>query len=187
LAGKDILESIDLMALPRWAYRAYQFGFALVARPEPDALERARDILTGKQFALFEALQPHEQAHALTVLARLEAQGETHPDLFVAALLHDVGKTCYPLRVWEHVLAVLGRRFLPRRARAWGQDGGDGWHKAFAVAEQHPIWGAQMAAACGVTPLAVSIIRRHQGERPATTDSTEDRLLAALQAVDDES
>jgi len=175
------------MALPRWAYRAYQFGFALFARPEPDALQQARDMLTGKQFALFEMLQPHEQAHALAVQVRLEAQGETHPDLLVAALLHDVGKTRYPLNIWERVLAVLGNRFLPRRVRAWGQGECQGWRKPFVVAEQHPCWGAQMAAECGVSPLAVSIIRRHQEKQSLSVNSIEDRLLVTLQAVDDES
>jgi hypothetical protein len=175
------------MALPRWAYRAYQFGFALFARPEPDALDRAHHILTGRQFALFAALQPHEQAHALAVLTRLEAQGETHPDLLVAALLHDVGKACHPLTVWARALAVLGHKFLPRRARAWGQGEAQGWRTPFVVFERHPEWGAQMAAQSGASALVVSLIRRHQGPRPQTTDSTEDRLLAALQAVDDES
>ena len=175
------------MALPRWAYRAYQFGFAILAKPEPDALERARELLTGNQFALLAALQPHEQAHALTVLSRLEAQGETHPDLLVAALLHDVGKACYPLTVWERALAVLGNKFLPRRTHAWGQGEAEGWRTPFVVFERHPAWSAQMAAQNGVSPLAVALIRRHQGPRPTTTDSIEDRLLAVLQAVDDES
>ena len=175
------------MALPRWAYRAYQFGFALFARPEPDALQRAREILNARQFTLFESLQPHEQAHALTVLARLEALGETHPDLQIAALLHDIGKARYPLSVWARALAVLGNKYLPRRARAWGQGAAQGWRTPFVVFVQHPRWGAEMAAESGASPLAVALIRRHQGPRPTTIDSIEDRLLAALQAVDDES
>jgi hypothetical protein len=65
-------------------------------------------------------MQESEQAHALRVLHALLEQGEEHPDLSVAALLHDVGKSRFPLKLWERVLIVLGQAFFPERAARWG-------------------------------------------------------------------
>jgi hypothetical protein len=46
------------------------------------------------------------------------------------------------------------------------------------------MWGADIVAEAGGTPLAVELIRRHAEalDGPAQTDT--DRLLLALQAVD---
>ena len=53
---------------------------------------------------------------ACNVLRAVLAQGaHTPPDLAVAALLHDVGKTRYPLALWQKTLAVLVRTFAPVR------------------------------------------------------------------------
>jgi hypothetical protein len=60
-----------------------------------------------------------------------------------------------------------------------------GWRRAFIVAEQHPIWGADLAAECGTSQLAVSLIARHQEQIPPEASSMEDILLRKLQAVDD--
>jgi predicted hydrolase (HD superfamily) len=52
---------------------------------------------------------------------------------------------------------------------------------------QHPAWGAELVAAAGGSPRAVELIRRHADPvRPPFAGET-DRLLAALQAVDDSS
>ena len=57
-------------------------------------------------------MQSSEQAHAVSVYRQLVAQGETSSDLLAAALLHDVGKSLSPLRLWERVLIVLARVFF---------------------------------------------------------------------------
>jgi hypothetical protein len=44
-----------------------------------------------------------------------------------------------------------------------------------------------MVAAAGGSPLAVELIRRHQEILPGAPESEADRLLLALQAVDDRS
>jgi hypothetical protein len=80
------------MSLQRLAYRGRQFWLALRARPAAQDLEQARLILRRDLFALFTTMQPGEQVHSLHVLRQLLSQGEEHPDLLVAALLHDVGK-----------------------------------------------------------------------------------------------
>jgi exopolyphosphatase/pppGpp-phosphohydrolase len=178
------------MSSSRVRYRIRQFFHAVWAEVDPDALARARTVLSPAQMALFVGMQRSEQAHALEVYRQLVAQGETAPDLLVAALLHDVGKSCRPLRLWERVLIVLTRAVFPAQARRWGivppqAAGRITWKRAFVVAEQHPAWGAELAARAGTSPRAVALIRLHQDPLSPIVDAETQRLLSKLQAVDD--
>lgn len=173
-----------------WTYRIRQFFEALLASPSADDLERVQQTLNPGQAALFRQLQPSEQAHAVRVLRAVEAQchqkgSRVPPDLQVAALLHDVGKARYPLWLWERVLIVLGKALFPEAVGRWGLSEPRGWKRPFVIAAQHPAWGAEMAARQGASPRAVALIRRHQDHIPHQ-NTEEDRLLAILQAVDDE-
>lgn len=172
----------------RLSYRIRQFWHVLRPAPIDDQdLSLVREVLTPRQMGLFRAMGAAEKAHALRVLKTLQAWGETDHDLLVAALLHDAGKLRCPLAVWERALAVVARRLFPERAKAWGHGRPRGWRRAFVVAEQHPYWGAQMAAESGASPLAVNLIWRHQ-EPPSTIPTTqEDRLLRTLHAADNDS
>ena len=126
-----------------------------------------------------------EQHHGLRVLKMLREQGETDPDLMVAALLHDVGKSRHRLRVWERVLIVLGKAFFPGQVQRWGQAPLSKWNRAFVVAEQHPNWGAALALEAGCSALTVDLIRHHQAESPPQgTSPRERRLLLLLQEAD---
>lgn len=185
-------------------YRARQFWAALRATPDPANLQMAQTFLTARQLKLFESMQPSEQAHSLQVFKQLYDQAvqdpaqmeKDYPDLLVAALLHDVGKSCQPLHLWERVLIVLGRAFFPRQARQWGQPrvaveaGTRGkqpwleWRRPFIIAEQHPRWGAELAADAGASPLAISLILHHQQEITAPPTTLEERFLHKLQSVD---
>jgi hypothetical protein len=150
-------------------------------------MEMAKAVLSPALLAAFITMQPSEQAHSLDVLKKLKVQGEDHPDLLAAALLHDLGKTVKPLRVWERVLIVLVKGLSPSLARSLGLT----FHwPMFRVAELHPEWGAELAANAGASPLTVALIRRHQETLPEqgeTSETSEDLLLRKLQAVDDES
>lgn len=180
----------------RLLYRTLQFWQALGAGGSPEDLALARQLLTPAQLALFYRMQPAEQAHSLRVARDLLEQGEEHPDLFVAALLHDVGKSRFPLSLWERVLIVLVKAVCPGCARRWGLQAAAlsspeepqhfGWRRPFVVAAAHPEWGAQLAAETGATPLGVALIRRHQEALPEDRGTLEDRLLRKLQAVDDQ-
>lgn len=134
-------------------------------------------------------MQPSEQAHSLHIYHQLRCQGVQDPDLLVAALLHDVGKSCSPLSIWERSLIVIAKALLPHRFARWGAGKPEGWRRPFVVAEQHPAWGAEMAAAAGAPPLAVSLIRRHAEKIPSSKLplNCEDQLLELLQRVDNES
>jgi len=176
----------------RILYRASQFWNAMQARPARQDIARASQALTPELMALFLSMQPGEQAHSLAIYDQLLDQGETDHDLLVAALLHDVGKNRYPLRLWERVAIVLGKALLPTKARQWGQGQPNGLRRPFVVAEQHPAWGAEMAEQAGATPVAASLIRYHQDKSlsqpsPSNPLSCQGELLHRLQLLDNES
>ena len=174
------------MRITQAIYRARQFWLAWrTPSLKNHDLAPARKVLTAEQMQLFSRLQPSEQVHALRVLHTVQQHGESDPDLNTAALLHDIGKARAPLRLWERVLIVLGRGLFPKRARIWGVGQCRGWRRPFVVAEQHPIWGSQMAADVGATPLAASLILRHQSaEQSEPVSPREDHLLNILQVAD---
>lgn len=180
------------MIVAEFMYRARQFWSALRAAPSAWGLQSARRWLSPAQMVLFEQMPPAEQAHSLTVMKQLESQlsdipVSVHRDLMAAALLHDVGKTCMPLRLWERALIVLVKALSPAALRNWGYDEAHGARRAFVVAYKHPEWGAVMAAEAGASSLTVELIRRHQnflGENPV--DLTE-ILLQRLQTADESS
>lgn len=169
----------------RILYRTWQFWKTLNAAPLAGDLAEAQKYLTPTQLDLFRRMQRSEQAHALRIFHQLLEAGETHPDLLTAALLHDAGKSRFPLRAWERVLVVLGKAAFPARARQWGQGSPRGWRRPFVVAEQHAAWGAELAAQAGATPLAAAIIQRHQEKLSEARHTLEDRLLRQLQLLDD--
>jgi hypothetical protein len=178
------------MNAARFIYRTRQFWQALNPTPAVEDLELVQSILTPAQLALFKRLQASEQAHSLRAWRALRAQGESNPDLQVAALLHDVGKSRFPLKIGERILIVLVKAFCPGCAKRWGAGPAAGWRRAFVIAAQHPAWGADLAAAAGVSDRAAALIRRHQetfSTAEGVSSTLEERLLRKLQAVDDES
>lgn len=181
------------MNAERILYRTRQFWHAFGASPSREDLELVRSVLSPPLMELFSQLAPDEQAHSINVLKNLLDQGENHPDLAVAALLHDVGKVRCPLRLWERVVIVIGKALFPGRVEAWGAvpaGSGGRLRRPFIVARQHPAWGAEMAARVGASPLAAALIRRHQDKGVKISSGLnfqEDNLLLKLKAVDDES
>jgi hypothetical protein len=176
----------------RLCYRARQFWLALGARPEAQQMEQAAKLLPPAQMAVFSGLQPGEQAHALNVLNRLVEQGETHPDLLAAALLHDCGKQLSPLNPLERAGIVLAQKLFPAHLEEWGRTEAvsieklPAWRRPLVVAAQHPAWGAELARQAGATPLLQALILRHQQHLEAAPACLEDELLHKLQIVDDQ-
>jgi hypothetical protein len=171
----------------RLLYRSRQFWRALTARPTSRGIEITKCLLSESEWLLFAQMQLSEQAHAIRMLERLQADGETNNDLLKAALLHDVGKSCCPLRIWERVLIVIGKKLFPKYVKIWGQGDCSGWRRAFTVAQQHPVWGAKLAEESGASEMAVYLIRHHQDKVSKDDKSIKTRLLIALQTVDDNS
>jgi hypothetical protein len=199
------------MSAARILYRTRQFWQILRLAPTERELEGARSVLTPAQLDLFSRMQPGEQSHSLRVLSKLVETGESNPDLLAAALLHDAGKTLYPLKLWERAWIVIGKAMLPRLSRQWSKGKRQGlqrasfWKRPFIVAEQHPAWGAELASQAGSSDRTVSLIRRHQDKLQGQSRSErrdeggevnvsqlenremEDWLLQKLQAADNES
>ena len=187
-SAHGFIKGSDRLRKGRIFYRVRQFWQILTAVPGAQALTQANAALSPSLMNLFSRLQTGEQAHSLAIFHQLREQGENNQDLLVAALLHDVGKTRYPLQLWERVWVVLGKTFWPERAREWGQSEPCGWKKAFVVSERHAAWGAEMAAQAGASALAVSLIRFHHDRGKVNhPGSSEDQLLYRLQRLDSES
>jgi putative nucleotidyltransferase with HDIG domain len=170
-------------------YRARQFRGAWRAKTSAVELDQGREILNPEQMELFRRMQARDQAHSLAVMAQIrKAPGDVSEDdlheLLVAALLHDVGKSRYPLNVWERVIIVLSEAMFPSLVERFGAASPQGWRKVFVIAKMHPSWGAAMAAEAGATPLAVELIRDHQNHTFGASNTKLNQLLRKLQAAD---
>jgi hypothetical protein len=160
---------------------------ALLAFTRAVDYDLVAEYLSPQQLALFRQMRRSEQLHSLNVLRSALAQGPVPDDLAVAALLHDVGKVRHPLAIWQKSLAVIVRAFSPGLFRRWSQvEQPRPWQLACVVAEQHPAWSAELAAAADTSERALWLISHH--DRSAT-DWGENHphvyLLKRLQAADD--
>lgn len=167
-------------------YRVWQFWQILRARPfSEEALNEVRGVLSEPELILFQQFDCNDQWHSYRVMKMLQAAGHDDPELLVAALLHDVGKTKIKISIWQRSFIVLGYAMSAERVAQWGAGEAIGWKRPFVVKAKHPEWGAQMAEAAGTRALAVSLIRRHQ-DPLETAVSAEDKLLQQLQWADDQ-
>ncbi|PWB49468.1 MAG: hypothetical protein C3F13_18875 [Anaerolineales bacterium] len=174
-------------------YRVGQFWHTIFTRADPEKYNQAHKLLTPVEWELFDKLQPAEKSHALTMVHKLLKQGETQPDLLIAALLHDVGKLRYRLNPLERAMIVLAKTFVPDKVKRWGSEPPGGWEslpswrKAFVLSEQHAAWGAELAHNAGVSPLSETLIRQHHMRQGSENQTKEDNLLHKLWLVDNES
>jgi hypothetical protein len=165
-------------------YRVRQFALALGASIGHQGGGAAEEHLDAAQLELFLCMSSMDQHHCLAVFRSVLEDREADPSLLSAALLHDVGKTSGPVRIWHRVTAVLVNALTPR---FWETiDGKPGnWRYPFYVHRQHAALGAELAADAGCSPDVVWLIDHHEDEpRQAEPGNTRCRLLAALQAAD---
>jgi hypothetical protein len=178
-------------------YRVRQFVNALGAYSRllmPGERAEARAWLPEGARPLFDAMPRNDQRHSLNVLRSLRAAGYDDPALMQAALLHDAAKNAGGVTLFHRIAVVLLKIARPDWAARLTQTPAPARGNlsySFWVLANHPQLGAEMAAAAGCDPLAVMLIRRHQKRGlPTSTDAnTGDptgRLLAALQAADDD-
>ena len=169
----------------RLRYRLGQLRDNLTAGPlSAAARQEVVAALAPGELALFDRFSLADQWHSYRVLCDLRQAGYNDPDLTTAALIHDVGKTRYPLSAGDRTAIVVGAVLLPGQVARWGQGAVDSWRRPFVVRAQHPAWGAEMAAAAGSRPTVVELIRRHQDKPPAEDELA--GLLRALQWADDQ-
>jgi hypothetical protein len=184
------------VSLRRIIYRVRQFAGAVVAHGRSltqDERAEVRMWLPAEAWRLFDAMPRNDQRHSLNVLHALAAAGHDELPLMQAALLHDVAKISGGVKLFHRIAVVLLKIARPdwadRMAQAPAPDGGSRRYPFWAHAN-HPQLGAEMAAAAGCDPLAVALIHRHQetgeGAEEQRGSGKSDRLLAALQAADDD-
>lgn len=166
-------------------YRVRQF-WRLVSAPvlPTHAWHEIERALNPEELALFRRFGSGDQQHGYAVMRTLIEAGEDEPALLTAALLHDVGKTRLNVRAWERVAGSLGEVLFPKRAAHWGRGDARGWRRPFVIRQQHPVWSAEMAAAAGSSPLAVTLMRHHQDKQLAHLDDELGALLRRLQWAD---
>lgn len=169
------------------AVRRFRQGLAdLFAFALPVDRDLAARYLSPELLALFDRLQRGEQLHSLNVLRGVLAQGPTPRELTVAALLHDVGKSLYPLRTWQKTYAVLLRTIFPALARRWQEgDPRRFWQRPFVVTEYHPAWSAELLAAAGAPESAVWLAAHHADDLEHWAAHPQVSLLQRLQQADD--
>lgn len=165
---------------------------ALFAFAQPVELDLAAAYLTEQQMALFRQMPTVEQLHSLNVLRTVLAQSSAAhlpvpPELAVAALLHDVGKSRYPLAVWQKTLAVLARAFAPATFTRLSRTGNPRrpFERPFVVYVHHPAWSAEMLAHTDASPDAVWLVAHHQSHGEDVQRSDLVPLLQRLQRADD--
>lgn len=182
--------------LRRAGYRVRQFVSALGAYIRPlTAGERAeaRAWLPESAWVLFDAMPRNDQRHSLNVLRSLRAAGYAEPALMQAALLHDAAKSSGGITLFHRVAVVLLKiarpDWAPRMAQTPAPARGSLRYPFWAHAN-HPQLGAEMTAAAGCDPLAVTLIRRHQepskGAEEQRSGGDIALLLTALRAADDD-
>jgi putative nucleotidyltransferase with HDIG domain len=168
----------------RLAYRAIQFFHTLKATPGPDDLALVRQYLIPELLGLFERMSSTDQVHSVQVLRTLLEEGEDHPDLLAAALLHDVGKSLHRPSALERIVVVLTQSLAPGFLKRWGQGPATGWRRPYVIAVQHARWGAEMVARTGGSETLVELIRSHQDPPLDAPGTDRERLLQKLQLAD---
>ena len=166
--------------------RVKQFLRAYRATIEPREMIGLSEYLDPAQRALFSRMAVSDQRHCLDLFYSLREQLGADGPLLQAALLHDVGKSAAPIRLWHRVAYVLLGK-LSERARAnLCARGGRGWRIPFFVLAHHTGLGADLALKSGCSGEVVALIRSHQRPvSPLMQLPAQSRMLA-LQAADDD-
>ena len=166
-----------MRATTRALYRTRQFFGSLRPRVDDEVRGEAFGLLNEGERALFLSMTPRDQQHCLDVYRRLRGQGQWDDALFVAALLHDVGKG--EIALWHRVAYVLLENGAPGLLRRMASSGaGRGWRQAFYRCLHHPRLGAELAREAGCSEQVTTLIGT------SDADAADERLLA-LHAADD--
>lgn len=167
-----------LLNRTRQFYHAVTAGMSVADYTEVDA------TLTPEQADLFRRMRIDEQAHSLRVYRALRADGHQNTDLLCAALLHDAGKSRYPLDAIQRVWVVLAEKFMSHNEGIQHTLTGNRWQKARLVGRAHPEWGATLVAEIDGSAPLVELIRRHNDPIMQDPDNEMERLRAVLKAAD---
>ncbi len=133
------------------SHRINQGLRAVFALGHPVDYDAVAEVLSPPLMRLYCRMRRVEQLHSLRVMRTLVAHGQTDPDLLVAALLHDCGKSRYRFTLPERVLVVLVKRLAPAAYARGSMGEPDGWRRMFVIAARHPQWSADDMQAAGAS------------------------------------
>ncbi|HUG47245.1 MAG TPA: hypothetical protein VMP67_02420 [Candidatus Limnocylindria bacterium] len=153
-----------------WAGKSRQFWRHLSGRVSAAERRALTDWLTAAQLELFDGMHRADRRHGLDVVAALRRAGHEEPDLLLAGLLHDCGKSSH-VGLWHRVGWSLAERYGPA-AESWLRRL-PGFGRAFKLIADHPRHSADLARASGCSERTAQLI--HQQAGPA--DSELDRAL----------
>ncbi len=149
-----------------------QLGFVAALTPEDNA--EVAHWLSSSALPLFQSMSRADQQHSLRVCRGLLARSCNDEDMLAAALLHDVGKAEGRVPFWTRPAIVIGKRIAPgllTRLAVYPDVAGKNqahWRRALGYAWWHAEFGAELAAAAGLSERAVLYIRtHHQPDGPA--------------------
>jgi putative nucleotidyltransferase with HDIG domain len=165
-------------------YRISQLLHAVFSQPDKFQIERVSQILEPDQFDLFLKLQNSEQFHAIRVMSDVETAGFSQLEFLKAALLHDIGKTVHPLKIWERALIVLFSRFNPESFRDLSDLDLKGWKRGLVIAKKHPEWGADLISDTNISKEMVAIIRTHHSYEIEYKDKKYSEFFQLLRSID---
>lgn len=142
-------------------------------------------VLSEKERQLFEQQSTTDQKHGFRSSRRLveiEGQG-AHPDLVIAAALHDVGKTESQLGVLGRVVATCVATLCGLgRVHAWGDKRRGTMLNRISIYVTHPEIGAKMLEEAGSNELAITWARDHH--KALEESAIEETLFATLSKAD---
>lgn len=137
-------------------YRLWQLWRALTGRVQPDEQAFVQALLTPVEQRLFVQLPRYDQRHALDIVALLRTQIPAVPEeLYVLALLHDIGKVSddgRPLGLLWYGVAVVSRR-IPVL-----YDWLTTWLEPLQRHAQHEQRSGTMARQAGVRPTVCALL-----------------------------
>ena len=169
-----------------WVYRLRQGMARIAARWRPPDVSPAAELLDPAAMALFTSMSSADQGHALAVLHRLRSEGDCSPDLEVAALLHDTGKTSGGLTLPYRTAIVLLERFWPEMLRRLCDQAEGTWREPFAVDALHPAIGAERCERAGCSQRTVALVCQHDTTCDAVAVDLRNEVIR-LRRADDQS
>ena len=158
------------------SYRVRQFAQTFVRGVPRRQLDEALRQLTPNERRLLARLRPVDQRHSLAVYEAARAAAPDDRALWVAALLHDVGKG-RPSRI-DRVMLTLLETSAPWLLIRWRRHPTRSRRGRVARLAGHTEASARFAELAGSAPEVVAAIRAY-GHR----DHARGRLLAELDAV----
>ncbi|MGI5901387.1 MAG: hypothetical protein ACOX7U_02775 [Desulfitobacteriia bacterium] len=149
--------------------RFSQFYKAVRAKILPEEYQWAKNLLSIKEFELFNKQALPDKRHALDVALEIQKQKtvlektlgiNVYNNLLIASLLHDCGKSMFPPRLWQRVFVALVA-FLPNKYKEILAGKKNIFGKTLRLYKKHPLWGSHLAAKAGSKEKIISLILNH--------------------------